>query len=154
MQPREIRAVSLGNAYRVDLESERHRWTLDEDEARGGTDAGPSPVESLLGALVSCLTVSFQFAARRKGVPIDRIEGWVAANEKLYLEQIAVELQVWSPADEAVVRALLPRAERGCFVKAALRADLPVTVDLFVYPSEQQEGEAATVPASSVAAGG
>ena len=87
-----------------------------------------------LGALVSCLTISFQFTARRKNVPIDRIEGWIAANSERFVEDIAIELQVWSPADEATIRDLLPRAERGCFVKALLRPDLKLTIDMTVNP--------------------
>jgi pyruvate dehydrogenase E2 component (dihydrolipoamide acetyltransferase) len=114
-----------------------HRWILDEPIDKGGVDAGPTPVESFLGAMLGCLVTAFQFHARRKNIPLERVEGWVAANESGYVTQIAVELQVWSPAPEEQVRDLLPRAERGCFVKAMLRPDLPVTIDLAVYPSEE-----------------
>lgn len=133
MATREAHSVAAGNAYRVDVESGEHRWTLDEPPGKGGTDAGPTPVQAMLGALLSCLTISFQFEARRRKVPIDRVEGWVAANELRWIEQVAVELQVWSSAPEADVRALMERAERGCFVSNLLRPDLKYTIDLIVH---------------------
>jgi uncharacterized OsmC-like protein len=129
---RELRAVAVGNAYRVDVENERFSWTLDESSEEGGTDSGPSPVQALLGALLSCFTISFQFSARRKSVPIDRIDGWIVANEEKYITEIALELQVWSPAPEADVRALLERAERGCYVRNTLKPEIAFSVDLVV----------------------
>lgn len=136
MANREARSVAAGNSYLVELESGGHHWTLDEPPAEGGTDAGPTPVQAMLGALLGCLTVSFQFQARRRKVPIDRVEGWVAANDKKWVEQVAVELQVWTSAAEDDVRALLAPAERGCFVSNMLRPDLQFTVDLVVHPCE------------------
>ena len=117
------------------MQSDRFAWTLDESTEKGGSDTGPSPVQAYLGALLSCFTVSFQFAARRKGVPIDRIEAWVAANELKYIEEIALELQVWSPAPESDVRDLLERAERGCFVRNAMSPAVRFSVDLIVSPT-------------------
>ncbi|MBI2764329.1 MAG: OsmC family protein [Chloroflexi bacterium] len=135
MADREVRTVASGNAFRVDLASARHTWTLDEPLDEGGADTGPSPVTAFLGALASCLTMSFQFQARRKGIPIDRIEGWIASNEERHIEQIAVELQVWSSASEEAVAALLPAAKRGCYVSGVIRPDIKYTVELAVYPS-------------------
>ena len=44
----------------------RHRLTIDEPEALGGTDTAPSPVELLAGALAGCVTVTLRMYARRK----------------------------------------------------------------------------------------
>jgi len=129
---RELRAVALSNEYRVEVEADHYRWILDETGEEGGTDSGATPVQAFLGALLSCFTMSFQFAARRKGVPLDRIEGWIVANEEKFIETVALELQVWSAAPEADVRELLAHAERGCFVRNALRPDIELTIDLVV----------------------
>jgi uncharacterized OsmC-like protein len=136
MDERELKSVSTGNGFRVDITGERFGWILDEPVEDGGTGAGPTPVQALLGGLVGCLTVSFQYSARRKKVPIRRIEGWIAANEPGFLKQISIELQVWSPAPEEDVRALLPFAERGCYVKNVLKPELDYTIDLVVNASE------------------
>jgi len=130
--PRELRAVARGNEYRIEVEADHYGWILDEAGERGGTDSGPTPVQAFLGALLSCFSISFQFAARRKGVAIDRIEGWIVANDEKFIETVALELQVWSAAPEADVRDLLASAERGCFVRNVLRADIELTIDLIV----------------------
>lgn len=145
MRPRELRTVAIGNAYRIDVEGGGHTWVLDEPVERGGSGAGPTPVESFLGALVSCLTVSFQFQARRAGIPIQRIEGWVAGTEERYLKEIAVELEVWSDARAADVEALLPKAERGCFVSDVLKPEIAYSVELAVYPATAAAGSGARV---------
>ncbi len=132
---RELRGVAEGNEYRISVEADHFSWVLDEPIDKGGTAQGPTPVQSFLGALMSCFTVSFQFAARRKGVPIDRIECWVAANDQKYIESIALELQVWSTAPEDEVRELLQRAERGCFVRNVLKPEVELSVDLVVFRS-------------------
>ena len=136
MNERELTNVAEGNAYRIQVTGRDHAWVLDEAVAKGGTNAGPSPVESFLGALLSCLTMSFQFSARRKNVAVERIEGWIAANETKYIERIAIELQVWSTAPEDAVRALMPFAERGCFVKNTLKPEIELAIELVVNPAE------------------
>lgn len=141
MRPRELRNVVIGNSYHVEVRSDRHSWVLDEPTTEGGSDTGPTPVESFLGALLSCLTVSFQFHARRQNIPIERIEGWVAGTEKRFLKDIAVELEVWSSAPAEAVEALLPLARRGCFVSEVLKPEIDFSVELAVYPPA--EGAAA-----------
>jgi len=141
---RELRATARDGKFRLSVrDSVGHEWVLDEPVEKGGEDAGTTPVEAFLGALLGCLITAFQFHARRRNVPIERVEGWVAANEEGYVNQVAIELQVWSPAPEEQVRDLLPRAERGCYVKAVLRPDLPYSVELAVYPAEERrDGQA------------
>ena len=144
LQKRELKSVALGNAYRVEVESATRNWTLDEPAADGGTDAGPTPVEAFLGGLLSCLTISFQFTARRAKVPIERIEGWIAANENRYIENISVELQVWSSAPEADVRALMEKAEKGCFVSNVLKPEIAYTIELAVWPATGDASQPST----------
>ena len=135
--PRELHAVSAGDSYRVDMVGYGgRRWVLDEPAEDGGSGTGPTPVDALLAGLLGCITISFKFAARRRGVPIERIEGWVAANARGHLKTVSIELEVWSPAPEPDVRALLEMAERGCFVSGALDPALAVEIDLRVCPPE------------------
>lgn len=135
--PRELSFASAGAGFRVDVAGPGgRRWIADEPTADGGTDTGPTPVDALLGALASCLTISLRFAARRSKVPIDRVDGRVRANPAGHITSIAVELEVWSTAAEADVLALREPMERGCFVSRVLRGDLDCTVDLRVRNTE------------------
>jgi len=54
------------------------RWTIrshelpaDEPPDEGGADAGPSPVETMLGALAACTTITARMYADRKGWPME-----------------------------------------------------------------------------------
>jgi pyruvate/2-oxoglutarate dehydrogenase complex dihydrolipoamide acyltransferase (E2) component/uncharacterized OsmC-like protein len=130
---REIHTVSEGNGYLVRVHSRGHTWVLDEPVADGGTDGGPDPVSTFLGALLSCLTIAFRAAARRRQVRVERVEGRVRATPEGRISAIAVTLEVWSPDPEENVRALLEPAKRSCFVSHVLKPDLDYQLDLSVH---------------------
>ena len=133
---RELRSTSEADSYVVRVDSPGGRViTLDEPAAEGGTDQGPTPVDAFLAGLLGCLTISFKAAGRRRNVPIERIDGHVKTNENGHLKEIRLTLEVWSPAPEENVRALLERAERGCYISALLKPEVDYQLELFVHPS-------------------
>ncbi|TMA51197.1 MAG: hypothetical protein E6J80_13765 [Deltaproteobacteria bacterium] len=132
-QRRGVQVVSEGSGYAVQVRSRGHAWALDEPVSDGGTDAGPDPVSAFLGALLSCLTISFKAAARRRKVTIERIEGRIHATPQGHVKDIAITLEVWSSDPEENIRALLEPAKRGCFVSGVLKPDLDFKVDLSVH---------------------
>jgi len=133
LERREIRTVSEGDAYAVHVRNQSHTWVLDEPTADGGTDAAPDPVSAFFGALLSCMTISFKAAARRRKITIERIEGHVQATPSGHVKDIILSLEVWSPDSEEQVRALLERAERGCYVSGILKPELAYQVELSVH---------------------
>ena len=56
-----------GAPYVQAIAIRQHRLTADEGAEHGAADTGPTPTELLLGALASCMTVTVQMYARRKG---------------------------------------------------------------------------------------
>ena len=52
----------------------QHQLTSDEASDLGGSDAGPSPSELLLGALASCVAITLQMYAGRKGWALQNVE--------------------------------------------------------------------------------
>ncbi len=133
LERRKIRTVSEGDGYAVHVRSQNHPWVLDEPTADGGTDTGPDPVSAFLGALLSCMTISFKAAARRRKVSIERIEGRIQATPTGHVKDITLALDVWSPDPTQQVRALLERAERGCYVSGILKSDLNYRVNVSVH---------------------
>ena len=133
LERRKIRTVSEGDGYAVHVRSQNHSWVLDEPNADGGTDTGPDPVSAFLGALLSCMTISFKAAARRRKVSIERIEGRIQATPTGHVKDITLALDVWSPDPTQQVRALLERAERGCYVSGILKSDLNYRVNVSVH---------------------
>lgn len=51
----------------------RHEFLIDEPAGLAGDDAGASPVELALGALLGCQTVVYRLYAQRLGLTIDRL---------------------------------------------------------------------------------
>jgi uncharacterized OsmC-like protein len=131
---RQARSVSPGPDYRVDVSGPGgRRWTLDEPGAMGGTDQGSTPVDAFLGALLGCMTISLKAAARRRKVPIERVEGEVQANPERAIKEIGLVLDVWSSADEEQVRSLQTVAERGCWVSGVLNPEIAYTIEMRVH---------------------
>ena len=56
-----------GAPYTQTIAIRHHRLTADEGPEHDAADSGPNPSELLLGALASCMTVTVQMYARRKG---------------------------------------------------------------------------------------
>jgi pyruvate/2-oxoglutarate dehydrogenase complex dihydrolipoamide acyltransferase (E2) component/uncharacterized OsmC-like protein len=130
---REARGVSERSGYAVQVRSRGHTWVLDEPAADGGTDTGPDPVSAFLGALLSCMTISFKATARRRKVTIERLEGRVQGTPQGHVKDITMTLEVWSPAPEENVRGLLEPAKRGCYVSGVLKPEIAFQVELTVH---------------------
>jgi putative redox protein len=57
-----------------DLKVGGHQLTVDEPQAQGGQDMGPSPQELLAASLASCTAVTMEMYADRKGWDVDGLE--------------------------------------------------------------------------------
>ena len=72
------RAVGSSRAttrpYRVEVWTGAHQIVADEPAVRGGGEAGPSPFELLLSALVACTTTTLRMYTIHKGWELDTIE--------------------------------------------------------------------------------
>ena len=130
LDSREVRSTSAGERYAVQVRSHGHAWSLDEPASAGGEDTGPDPVTAFLGALLSCMTIAFKAAARRRKIAVERIEGHAKAPPKGHVKEIALTLAVRSAASEQDLQILLERAKRGCYVSGLLKPDIRLTVEL------------------------
>lgn len=104
----------------VALRSDPHDWTLDLAQSHGGPGEDLDPVGALLGALCGCLLMSLRFTAELRKLSIDGATASARTDPKGYLKTIAVELGIESTETDDVVDEAVERAERGCYVRAAL----------------------------------
>ena len=68
-----IVATVGGTGYRADVTARSHTFVADEPITLGGSDAGPTPYEYLLGALSSCMAMTLRMYANRKGWPLESV---------------------------------------------------------------------------------
>ena len=65
---------------RSDISVRDLNFTIDEPEARGGTNQGPSPTETLIAALIGCTNVVSERIAEKIGCKIETMNVEAAAD--------------------------------------------------------------------------
>ena len=60
--------------YTHDVEIDGHTVIVDEPEAAGGANLGPSPTRLLAGSLASCTAITIEMYADRKGWDLGKVE--------------------------------------------------------------------------------
>ncbi len=66
--------VHSGNGLRTEISVRNHTIFADEPLTNGGTDAAPTPMEMLVGALGACVVITLQMYAQRKGWPLEEVQ--------------------------------------------------------------------------------
>jgi putative redox protein len=61
-------------SYRHTVSVRSHEVTVDEPEDQGGADTGPDPQEMLAVSLASCVAITVEMYAKRKGWNIGDVE--------------------------------------------------------------------------------
>lgn len=121
--------ITTENGYSGRYRTSHGDVEFDEPEDIGGSGSAPSPVDHLLGALGSCLSLSVRTMAERDGIDVGPVHcEVVGAPENGPLEEVRVNLDVETDASEEAIDRTLRKAERACYVARSLSDDLQVSV--------------------------
>jgi putative redox protein len=66
-----VTAHTRATGYRTEISAHGHQLVADEPATVGGTDAGPTPYDFLLGAVGACTAMTLRMYANRKGWPLE-----------------------------------------------------------------------------------
>lgn len=125
------------SGFRTDLRAGEHAWVADEPVALGGTDAGPTPYDYLLGALSGCTAMTVRMYADRKAWPLEavRVRMRTARSHEADCEQcetkevgitrIEREIELAGPLTDEQRKRLLQIADR-CPVKQTLERGIRI----------------------------
>lgn len=104
----------------VDLRSDPHRWSLDMPPVYSGDGTALDPVGALLGALCGCVLMSLRVTARLRGLGISAATAEASCDPKGFLRRIDLDIGIDGAEPDDVLSDAVRRAERGCFVRAAI----------------------------------
>ena len=119
-----------------------HTLTGDLPESFAGTDRGPKPTEFVLVGLATCHEVTYRVMAESLGIPLDGVsvtvtgvsdaKGFVGLDDRVrpgFLE-VRGTVTLDTPASDADIARLRQMVEKHCPVLDALRAPVPVTMEV------------------------
>ncbi len=116
--------------------------TVDEPETLGGTDAGPNPVELVLGALASCQEITYRAYAEALGIPLEAVSVKIEGNLDLRgffavkdgvrpgFQSVRGTVLLKSSASSADLARLKQVVDAHCPVLDILQSGVPVSLDL------------------------
>ena len=117
----------LGYAHDVEIEG-GHTIRVDEPAGGGGTDTGPSPTRLVAAGLASCIAVTIEMYAERKGWDVGAVEVDVDVEHDGYAPlSFAVALRLPAELNDEQRARLLAIAAK-CPVHKVLAGETPVTI--------------------------
>jgi putative redox protein len=108
-----------------------HQLTADEPLSEGGIDAGPTPHDLFDASLVTCKAITAHWYAKRKGIPLERVDGVVERDdreERRGVYRLIVKLTFHGALTDEQ-RAQLHRAAAACPI-TKLMTTSDVTIEL------------------------
>jgi putative redox protein len=112
---------------------QQHSFIVDEPEANGGEDLGPSPHEIYDSALGSCKALTMLWYAKRKNIPLEGIEVTVErddSEERKGIYRLAVTLDLSGPLSAEQRQELLNVANKCPVHKLMTQVTTEVTTRL------------------------
>lgn len=141
---------ALQEGLRSEVVMRDHSLTVDEPNELGGTDAGPNPVELVLGALGSCQEITYRAYATALGIPLERVSvklegeidlrGFFGVDESVRPGYNAIKgvVRLESSASEEQLELLRTAVNAHCPVLDIITQPVSVELTLETTPSAKE----------------
>jgi putative redox protein len=104
------------NEYPVNVQVRKHTFVADASVAGGGEDSAPGPHDYFDSALATCKAITAMWFAKRKGIPLERVEAHVESDdsqERAGVYKLRVRVELFGPLTDEQ-RAQVQRAIAAC----------------------------------------
>lgn len=102
----------------------------------GGLEEGATPEDLLLSALASCFLITFGIVLEKNQVPYEALrisaELKTATNFPPSIKEVALQPEIVSDADPALLHRLSEAAEKMCLIAKAVDGNVQKSVNLIV----------------------
>jgi putative redox protein len=116
-----------GYAHDVEIEG-GHTLRIDEPTAAGGTDTGPSPTRLVAAGLASCIAITMEMYAERKGWDVGQVEVEVDVTYRDHVPlSFTVTLRLPSELSDEQRKCLLVIASK-CPIHKLIAGETEVTI--------------------------
>ena len=127
-----VRGTAQSHSH-SDISAASHRLVVDEPLALGGTNLGPTPLQTLMASWVGCVTIILGYIAQQRGIQLQGlvIEAEATLNTagvrlvqevNVPITAATLRLQTTSRPSTAEREALLIDLQRFCPISKVLRA--------------------------------
>ena len=128
-----LEVVTTGLGSKTEVRSGKHHFYIDEPTSLGGTDAGPNPLQYVLGALAGCEEVVANQVAKQMGFQLDGIDfdimgfidprGMMGQDDVVpYFQHITIRASVKTPESTERIRELQEMVDKRCPVLTLIHA--------------------------------
>jgi putative redox protein len=115
-----------GYVHDVEIEGGRHRLVVDEPLEAGGTDAGPAPTRLLAAGLASCIAITIEMYAKRKGWEVGTVEVEVDTDYEDFTPSLFAATIRLPPGLSEEQRQRLLAIARKCPVHKVIASETPI----------------------------
>ena len=138
--------------YEITLrESAGHPLIVDEPAHRGGTAAGPTPLEYFLTGALTCLMNQFIKLSLARHLALENIKATARGHIQYAVEgrlaDIIYDVYLQGAESRQAVESLTADAERYCYLHNTLKTSIPLTVR--VYLNGERLLERSSTPAAA-----
>lgn len=133
---------------------DNHVVVMDVLPDKGGTNTGPTPMETVLSALTACSGMDVAGVLRKMRAPLEGLfvtaEAERATEHPKVFTRIRLRYEAWGAGLQAdqVRRAVALSLDKYCSVAAMLRQTALLTHEIVVAEAEEDLGEQAPVTAA------
>lgn len=128
-----LKTTGVSEKMKTQLNAGDHIFVIDEPEAFGGTNQGPDPLSTLLGALVSCENVIANFVAKEIDFDLQGIEYEVDgeldlrglmgdSNVRTYFQWVKIDAKLRTSESEERILQLQELSDARCPIFQTLKA--------------------------------